>query len=116
MSRDAVVVSDVGSESCVEKLAQFFPHACPVRIQVKLVAPRLGARTIVETTVVEFATSTEALFSSTLPFEFDDHVRVQEIDGSLIAEATVIAVQYHQNRKAVAVRFVTSPRHWVLQP
>lgn len=115
MPREAGLVTDVRSESCVDKLAQFFPQACPVRIQVKLMAPRLGARTFVETTVVEYATPTEALFTSTLPFEFDDRLRVQEIDGALIAEAAVVAVQYHQNRKAVAVRFLTTPRHWVLK-
>ncbi len=116
MPRQVCVASDVETESCVHKLAQFFPHACPVRIQVKVLAPRLGARRFVESTVVEFATSAEALFVSTLPLEFDDHVRLQEIDGSLIAEASVVAVQYHQNRKAVAVRFLASPRHWILKP
>jgi hypothetical protein len=114
--REAGIVSDVASKDCVDKLAQFFPSACPVRIQVKLLAARVGARRFVETTVVEFATSREALFASTLPLEFDDHVRVEEIDGALIAEASVVAVQYHQNRKAVAVRFMTPPRHWILRP
>lgn len=116
MPREAGIASDVENEGCVSKLAQFFPRAYPVQIQVKVLAPRLGARKFVETTVVEFATSTEALFASTLPVEFNDHVRVEEIDGSLIAEASVVAVQYHQDRKAVAVRFLTSPRHWILKP
>lgn len=116
MPREAGVASDVHTEGCVDKLAQFFPRACPVRIQVKVLAPHLGARRLVETTVVEFATSREALFASTLPLEFDDHVGLEEMDGSLIAEASVVAVQYHHNRKAVAVRFLTSPRHWILKP
>ncbi|HXN23290.1 MAG TPA: hypothetical protein VOA41_11175 [Candidatus Dormibacteraeota bacterium] len=116
MPREGGLTEDVASESCVEKLAQFFPRARPVRIQVKVLAPGLGARRFVETSVVEFATSKEALFASTLPLEFDDHVRVEEIDGALIAEASVVAVQYHQSRKAVAVRFLTAPRHWILEP
>lgn len=116
MPRQSGVAADVASESCVEKLAQFFSRACPVRIQIKVLATRLGARKFVETTVVEFATPKEALFASTLPLEFDDRVRIEEIDGGLIGEASVVAVQYHENRKAVAVRFLTAPRHWILEP
>jgi hypothetical protein len=114
--READIAAHVENEGCVNKLAQFFPRAYPVHIQVKVLASRLGARRFVETAVVEFATSTEALFASTLPVEFNDHVRIEESDGSLIAEASVVAVQYHQNRKAVAVRFLTAPRHWILKP
>lgn len=116
MPGEAGIDSNVASEGCVDKLAQFFPRACPVAIQVKVLASRVGVRKLVETTVVEFATLMEALFASTLPLEFSDQVRMEEIDGSLIAEASVVAVQYHQNRKAVAVRFLTVPRHWILNP
>lgn len=102
-----------GGESYIGKLAQFFPQAAPVRIPVQVVAPRPGGRSISECAVIEFGTPSEALFTSTLPLEFDDHIRLQELNGDLVAEAAVVAVQYHDGRKAVAVRFLSSPRRWM---
>jgi len=97
------------AESCVSKLAQFFPQAAPVRIPVQVVAPRPGGRSISEGAVIEFGTPLEALFTSTLPLEFDDRIRLLEPNGDVVAEAAVVAVQYHEGRKAVAVRFLSSP-------
>ena len=105
----------LGTENCVSKLAQFFPQATPVRIPVQVVAPRPGGNSISEGTVIEFGTPSEALFMSTLPLEFDDHIRMLERNGDLVAEAAVVAVQYHDGRKAVAVRFLSSPRRWMME-
>ena len=57
-----------------------------------------------------------AIFLSTLPLEFDDHVRLEAGQEGRPAEATVVAVQYHEGRKAVAVRFLQGHCDWVTQP
>jgi hypothetical protein len=51
-----------------------------------------------------------------LPLEFDDRVRLEAVAQGRPAEATVIAVQYHEGRKAVAVRFLQGHSNWVTQP
>jgi hypothetical protein len=68
-----------------------------------------------EATVVEFGSEEFAIFLSTLPLEFDDHVRIVR-DGGRPAEAAVIALQYHAGRKAVAVRFLEGRCDWMTQP
>src|SRR5438045_283408 len=75
-------------------LAQFFPDASPVRIPVRVVGLKQGVA-LSEETVIEFGTPQEVLFTSTLPLEFEDLVRLENTDGSLSAEAKVVAVQYH---------------------
>jgi hypothetical protein len=69
-----------------------------------------------EAVTVEFAAPDYAIFASTLPLEFDDRVRLEREGISRKAEAVVIAVQYHQGRKAVAVKFAQAPCDWVTQP
>jgi len=101
-------------ETCVGKLAQLFPGASPVRIPVRVSAMGPGAR-LQEHTVIEFGTTQEVLFTSTLPLEFEDHVRLVNSDGSLDAHATVIAVRYHNGGKAVAARFSTEVGNWIIK-
>src|SRR5262249_54866198 len=48
-----------------------------------------------ENTVIEYGTAREVLFASALPLEFEDRVHLENADGSLEAEAHVVAVQYH---------------------
>jgi hypothetical protein len=69
-----------------------------------------------EQTVIEFGTRQEVLFASTLPLEFEDHVRIVNSDGSLDARATVVAVRYHQGHKAVATRFEGEVQNWIIKP
>ncbi len=69
-----------------------------------------------EATVLEFGAPDFAIFLSTLPLEFDDRVRLERNPKGHAADATVIAVQYHEGRKAVAVRFAQGPCAWVTQP
>lgn len=102
-----------GSESCAVRLAQLFPGATATHLPVQVTVLRRGGRNLHENTILEFSTEREALFVSSLPLEFEDRVRLQDADGSLKAEATVIAVQYHAGRKAVAVRFATRTRNRV---
>jgi hypothetical protein len=97
---------------CAEQLARFFPKLPPVRIPVRVSSFRSGKPATQEATVVEFATGDYAIFLSKLALEFDDRVRLVR-DGGRPAEATVIALQYHQGRKAVAVRFLDRPCEWM---
>lgn len=117
----------------VSRLARFFPEATPVRIPIKL------SRTIVngngnsngsgdvnahehanenvffQNTVIEFGTAHEVLFVLDRPLQFADRVLVESNDGSLHAEAFVVAVQYHLERTAVAVRFLKHVPNWIVK-
>ena len=88
----------------------------PVRIPVQVTALRGGRTKLREATVVEFGGREHAIFLSTLPLEFDDHVRLEAAQEGRPAEATVVAVQYHEGRKAVAVSFLQGPCAWVTRP
>jgi hypothetical protein len=114
--REAVVASVQPGESCVEKLAQIFPNASAVRIPVRVMTTVAGQRRLQEQTVIEFGTAQEVIFASTLPLEFEDRVRVSNSDGSLDARATVVAVRYHEGRKAVAARFLGEVGNWIIKP
>jgi len=112
----AVVDHEQGQElDCAGRLARFFPRLVPLRIPVQVTAVRGGRSTIREATLVEFGGSEHAIFVCTLPLEFDDRVKL-EGDRRNCAEAIVVAVQYHEGRKAVAVKFSHGPCDWVTQP
>jgi hypothetical protein len=102
-------------ESCTAKLAKFFPEASPVRIPVRLTRVMEGDAST-ESTVIEFGTPREVLFTSTLPLEFADMLRLQNSDGSLDAEASVVALQYTSGRTAVAARFTQEVFNWIVKP
>jgi hypothetical protein len=68
-----------------------------------------------ESTFIEFGSQENVIFVSTLPLEFADHVRLEAERKAYTAEAIVVAVQYHEGRKAVAVRFLNGPCAWVTQ-
>jgi hypothetical protein len=114
-SEAAVVAPAVLAQTCVEKLAQLFPTASPVRIPVRVMTLSTARRPLQEHTTIEFGTEQEVLFSSKLPLEFEDGVRLVNSDGSLDARATVVAVRYHQGRKAVAARFVGEVGNWIIK-
>src|SRR5262247_1269942 len=109
-------------ESVVGRLAQFFPGAMGIRIPITVTViqyqePRTqvlrarrdapsaqssrptakqngnGAHELSENAVIEYGTAQEVLFASALPLEFEDRVRLETADGSLRAEAHVVAVQ-----------------------
>jgi hypothetical protein len=100
---------------CAEQLARFFPTLPAVRIPVRVQSLRPGQSKLRESTVVEFGASEYAIFLSTLPVEFDERVRITRDGNGRGAEAAVIALQYHEGRKAVAVRFLQGPCDW-MQP
>jgi hypothetical protein len=97
-------------------LARFFPQAVAVRVPIQVTALRGGALKLREATFLEFAAPDFAIFLSTLPLEFDDRVRLERDSKGRVADGTVIAVQYHEDRKAVAVKFVQGPCDWVTKP
>lgn len=110
------VTLTANEQGCAERLARFFPSATPVRVPVQITALRAGSAQLREATVVEYGGTEHAIFLSSLPLEFDDRVRIERDRKGCTADATVIAVQYHEGRKAVAVRFLQGPCAWVTQP
>jgi hypothetical protein len=111
---DAATLID-GTQNCAEQLSRFFPEVCAVRIPVQITTMRPGRMRLREASVLEFGGTQHAILLSTLPLEFADRVTVTGRDRSATAEASVVAVQYHEGRKAVAVRFSHGPCDWVTQ-
>jgi hypothetical protein len=112
---NAPVLADREAE-CAAQLARFFPQAVAVRIPVQVTALRGAALRLREATVLEFGAPELAIFSSTLPLEFDDRVALESARNPCTVKAVVIAVQYHEGRKAVAVKLSDGPCDWVTQP
>ena len=100
-------------ESLVGRLAKFFPDATPVRIPVRVTGLATGSCS--EQTVIEFGTPREVLFASNLPLEFADKLRLRNSDGSLDADACVVAVQYQNGKTAVAARFARDVANWIVK-
>jgi hypothetical protein len=100
-------------------LARFFPEATPMRIPVHLARSFSAADSATgnfdESTIIEFGTAREVLFACTTPLEFADVIRLRTSDGSLNAEASVVAVQYHSSRTAIAARFTREVPNWILK-
>ena len=69
-----------------------------------------------ESTVIEYGTAREVLFAARIPLEFADRLRVQNSDGSLDTEASVVAVQYHNGKTVVAARFTQEVANWIVKP
>jgi hypothetical protein len=101
---------------CTSQLARFFPKLPAVRIPVQVIPRRYGQARMKEATVVEFGTPEYAIFLSQLALEFDDRVRLVRDGGGRSVEAAVIALQYHDGQKAVAVRFLDGPCEWMMRP
>lgn len=102
--------------TCAKQLARFFPLASSVRIPVQVTTLRSGTARLREAAIVEFCGREHAIFVSSLPLEFDDRVRLERDRRDGAQEASVVAVQYHEGRKAVAVRFLQGACDWVTQP
>ena len=115
VSRSRSETLTVNELSCAEQLARFFPSVSAVRIPVQVIQLGAGNRRMKEATVLEFGAARHAIFLSTLPLEFDDRVRIQQDAADRGTEAAVVAMQYHEGRKAVAVRFLHGPCPWVTE-
>jgi len=107
-----VTVSE-SNEGCAARLSQFFRTLQPVRIPADVTASRSGNAQLRETVVVEFCGREHAIFRSALPLEYNDDVRLRAHESAGQLDARVVAVQYHEGVKAVAVRFQSGPCHWV---
>ena len=103
-------------QACAAQLARFFSDAVPIRIPVNITALRGGAVRLREAAMLEFAAAEHVVFTSTLPLEFDDKVRIEGRRRDDLADATVVAVHYHNGEKAVAAKFLHGPCAWVARP
>jgi hypothetical protein len=116
VSQHIQIASLTRDETCVQKLARLFPSASAVRLPVRVTKIGSGKKRIHEQTVIEFGTSSEVLFASALPLEFEDRIRVMNSDGSFDVQATVVAVRYYEGQKAVAARFAAQVQNWIIKP
>jgi hypothetical protein len=116
VATSATARARIQRQSSTAKLAKFFPNATPVRIPVRLTRVAGANEAVSESTVIEFGTSMEVLFASTLPLEFADQVHLQNSDGTLDAHASVVAVQYQRGCTAVAARFTQAVANWIVKP
>jgi len=94
---------------------EVFPDATPVRIPVRLTRLAGDDNAFSENTTIEYGTPREVLFASSLPLEFADKLRLENSDGTLDAEACVVAVQYSAGRTAVAARFSREVPNWIIK-
>jgi hypothetical protein len=102
--------------SFVHRLAQFFPDATPVRIPVRVTGKTISGKDFSEKTTVEFGTPNEVIFGSHLPLEFADTLRIENGDGSLSTDVSVVAIHYFDgNTTAVAARFKSSISNWIVK-
>ena len=72
-------------------------------------------KVFLQNTIIEFGTPREVLFVVDRPLEFADSVLVESKDGSLHAEASVVAVQYKPEWTVVAVRFLKPVPNWIVK-
>ena len=104
------------SNSFVQRLAQFFPDATPVRIPVRVTGKTISGKAFSEATIIEFGTAREVIFGSHLPLEFADTLRLENTDGSLSEEVSVVAIHYFDgNTTAVAARFKGDAANWIVK-
>lgn len=113
MATEAPGRTTPASATPVARLARFFPQAMPLRLPVRLLRDGCSPE---ENTIIEFGTASEVLFASSLPCEFAEKLRLQNADGTLDAEASVVAVQYHHGQTAIAARFTREVPNWIVKP
>jgi len=99
--------------NCAEQLARFFPVLTRIRVAAQLIAPRAGGKQLTERVTICFGDSEHAIFLCTLPVEFNDVVFLGQGLNENVQEGSVVAVQYEQERKAVAVRFTSGRCEWL---
>ena len=97
------------------QLARFFPDVEPVVARMVLTVSQVRSQNLRDHVLVEFAGGQKAIFSSALPLEFGDMIRLASQSGSLL-EAKVIAVRYQDGRTAVAAQLLNGQFPWVNRP
>jgi len=96
-----------GKKNSVWALARRFAHAIPMCVVARLSGTDAHGRTFSERTIIEYGTAAVWLFTSALPLEPGDFVRLANDDGSFDVTGCVVAVQNDHEKAAVAVRSVT---------
>jgi len=103
----------------VAGLARFFPEASPVRMPVQLARVVQGSdpdsALFAESIVIEFGTPREVLFECNTPLEFGDDLHLRNSDRSFDVTVSVVALQYHPGRTAVAARFHGEVPNWIVK-
>jgi hypothetical protein len=115
VKRQIAEAGPLSAGSVVKKLAELFPGAVLMRLPVEITPLRTAVAGVKESTLIEFGTANEALFASKLPLEFAERVKIENSDGSLKAEASVVAVHLELGRRAVAVRFSEKIPNWIIR-
>jgi hypothetical protein len=116
VSKPGIAAAFAHRQSSTSKLAKFFPSATPMRIPVHLTRLGTAGSTVSESTVLEFGTPHEVLFTSSLPLEFADRLRIRNYDGTLDVEACVVALEYNGAKTTVAARFTKEVANWIVKP
>jgi hypothetical protein len=112
--QQGVAPARAAQSNIVGRLAKFFPEATPVRIGVRITGA--GSSDFAESTVLEFGTSQEVLFALAQALEFGDRIHIENSDGSVKADASIVAVQIHNGRTALAARFTHAVPNWIVKP
>lgn len=111
----------------LSQLARFFPEATPVRIPIKLsrcisqgngnggLSTPENEMVFLQATVIEFGTPCEVFFVVNRHLEVGDRFLIESNDGSIYAEASVVALQYHTEWTAVAARFQKPVPNWIVK-
>ncbi len=86
-----------------------------MRISISVTVSRGKGQGFEENTAIEYGTDNMVFFESRLPLELEDKFHLQNSDGSLEADALVVGLQFIGGRRAIAARFVTEVRNWILQ-
>lgn len=102
-------------KSALEMLIEIFPSAAPVQIPIHITAATRAGKVSSDKATIRFATSRIVLFETKLPVELEDKVHIENADGSLKVNTVVVAVQYRDNRRAVAAQFLEDIRNWIVQ-
>jgi hypothetical protein len=102
-------------KSGLRRLVELFPGATPMHIPISVVVPRGKGQGLEEKTSIEYGTSGMVFFESRLPLELDDEFNLRNSDGSLGADAIVVGFHFSEGRRAIAARFVSEVRNWILR-
>jgi len=103
------------SPTALQSLAELFPSASPLRIPVVVSMARGTGHFLEESTVIEMGTSMMVFFESRLPLEMSDKFHLENSDRSLGADAVVVAIRDGVGHRAIAARFVSEVRNWIIQ-
>ena len=105
----------VQEKSGLRRLVELFPGATPMRIRICVVVPRGKGQGLEEKTEIEYGASRMVFFESWLPLELDDKFHLRNPDGSLDADAIVVGLHFSEGRRAIAARFTSEVRNWILR-